>query len=154
MLVNPKFDPKMDPKLEDRKLDASAIPDLERLLDEVLKFLQYINTDEMQKMELADPNGFEQHLDAKFTFLSLDHYSIFKMLLDRENREDNVCKLIEVFTVLRRVKTGELDIGRADDEFREEMNEKYLYAKFGGKEQFEKEMAKEEAKKGNKKKKK
>lgn len=119
-------------------LDAKAIPDLDKLLKEVLEMLYYINTDEMQKLEETDNYSFERHLDSKFESLSLEYNSIFRLLLDKENREKNILKLIEVFSKLQEVKAGLIDISKADIDFKEELNEEYIYPKFGGKEQFEK----------------
>lgn len=128
---------------DEPKLDVGAIPDLEKLLETVLEFLKYISTDEMQKLEDSDPTAFERHLDSKFENLSLRYYSIFKLLLDKEHREENVCKLIDIFTTLNKIKSGSLDIKKATDDFHEEQNHEYIYPKFGGKEEFEKEMLKD-----------
>lgn len=132
---------------EEPKLDVAAIPDLEKLLDRVLEFLRYINKTEMQELENEDKFAFERHLDSKFEDLSLRYYSIFRLLLDKDNREDNVCKLIDIFSTLKKVKTGSLDIHKATEEYHEELNSEYIYPKFGGKEQFEKKMQKEKNKK-------
>lgn len=140
-----------DPRnMPEPEMDAKAIPDLDRLLATVLEFLEYIGTPEMQAMEIHDNIGFEHHMDAKYPDLSLRYYSIFKLLLDREHREENVCKLIDIFSALKRVKSGEVDIKDATSDFQEGMNNEYIYPKFGGKEKFEKKMA-SDAKKGKKK---
>lgn len=135
---------------DEPKLDANAIPDIEKLLATVIEFLRYINTDEMHKLESTDQLAFERHLDSKFENLSLRYYTIFKLLLDKEHREDNVCKLIEIFSVLKGVKSGSIDIQKANEDFQEELNNEYIYPKFGGKEQFEKKMRKGIKKKNKK----
>jgi hypothetical protein len=131
----------------DAPLDAKAIPDIEQLLDKILDFLNYINKESMQKLEATDKIEFDKHLNDRFNDFSEKHYSIFKMLLDNENRATNVAKLFDMLSKLKQVKMGRLDIHQADKDFQEELNNKFLYPKFGGKEQFEKEILKNKHKK-------
>jgi hypothetical protein len=145
-----KNPPGMD-NMPEPKLDATAIPDIDKLLSIVLEFLHYIGTKEMQELENRDQLTFERHLDVKFEDLSLRHYPIFKLLIDKEHREENVCKLIDMFSILAKVKSGALDINQADKNFNEDLNNEYIYPKFGGKQQFEQAMLKGKNKKKNKK---
>ena len=124
----------------DAPLDANAIPDIEKLLDDVLNFLNYINQESMQEFEATNKIEFEQHLNIHFNEFSEKHYSIFKMLLDSENRINNIAKLFEMLSKLKQVKMGQINIQQADKDFQEELNSKFLYPKFGGKEQFEKQI--------------
>lgn len=125
---------------EEPKLDKNAIPDLENLLNQVIEFVQYINTDEMQKLEVTNNIAFEQHLDSKFEDFSTNYYNIFKLLLDRDKREENLCRLIDMFKELKRVKMGAIDIDYADKQYKEELNKEFIYPKYGGKQQFERAM--------------
>lgn len=125
-------------KKEEPKLDVNAIPNIDKLLETVLEFLQYINTDEMQQLERDDEYAFEYHMNSKFEDFSLQHYSIFRLLMDKKNREDNICKLIDMFNILKRVKKGELELEKANKDFQEDLNNEFIYPKFGGKENFEK----------------
>lgn len=127
-----------------------AIPDIEKLIDSVITFLQYINTEEMQKMEIADPHAFEKHLDNKFSEFTLRYYTVFKLLLDKPNRENNVARMLEIFQNLNRVKNSEKTMDRAYDEFIDEVNDEFIYSKYGGKDNFEKEMIKQNKLKQNK----
>jgi uncharacterized protein YfkK (UPF0435 family) len=135
---------------KEKQLDVNAIPDLEALLDKILDMLEYINTDEMIAMENENKDEFEQHIDSKFKDLSIRYYSIFRLLMDKQNREENIYKIIEMFTKLKEVKSGRLNIEKADQDFKENMNQIYVYPKWGGKEKFEKAMQ-EEAKKKKRK---
>lgn len=131
----------------DAPLDAKAIPNIEQLLDKILDFLNYINKESMQKMEATDKIEFDKHLNEHFNEFSEKHYNIFKMLLDSENRATNVAKLFDMLSKLKQVKMGQLDIHQADRDFQEDLNNKFLYPKFGGKEPFEKEILKNKHKK-------
>jgi hypothetical protein len=135
----------------DVPLNANAIPDIEQLLDTILAFLNYINDDTMQEFEITDNVGFEQHMNAKFEAFANKHYSIFKLLLDRENRAPNIAKLFDMLTTLKKVKTGRLDINKADKDFQENLNTEFVYPTFGSKEEFEKQLQKANAEKKSEK---
>ena len=142
-----------DSQTQEKPLSANAIPNLEKLLDSILELLRYINTDEMQKMETDDQQAFEQHVDAKFNDLSIRYYSIFRLLMDKEHREENVHQIIDMISKLKEIKEGKVDIEKATKDYTETKNQAYIYPKWGGKEQFEKAMREEEKKNKGKKKK-
>lgn len=139
-----EFEPKDNSQTGNGK--TAVLPDLEKLLDRVLELLQYINTEEMKDLESKDPAAFETHLDLKFEDISMKYYSVFRLVIDKENREENIFRLIEIFSTLKKVKAGDLDIDRADEDFRENMNQEFIYSKYGGKEKFEAEMHKKSKK--------
>lgn len=116
------------------------IPDIEKLIDHVINFLQYINTEEMQKMENSDPTAFERHLDNKFSEFTLRYYTVFKLLLDKPNREKNVARMLDLFHSLNKVKNSEKTMDTAYDEYIDDVNDEYIYSKYGGKANFEKEI--------------
>ena len=133
------------------KLDVAAIPDLDVLLGDILEMLEYMDKPEMIDLEKTNEATYEQHLDTKFDKISSRYYKIFKLLLDRNNRELNLKKLIDMLMVLKEIKSGKVDIKKADDDFHENMNEKFVYPKFGGKDKYLQKV--EELKKEKKKKK-
>src|SRR5438132_658193 len=99
--------------IEEPKLDAGAIPDLDVLLTNVLEMLHYMDTPEMINFAKTNEVLYEQHLDTKFECISSKYYNIFKLLLDAGNREKNLAKIIEIFSILKQVKNGNLDIHKA-----------------------------------------
>ena len=117
-----------------------AIPDIDQLLDHVISMLEYIKTDEMQLLENTDPDAFEQHLDTKFSDFTYRYYAVFKLLLDKENRKDNVARLIQLFEKLNKIKNNETSMDDAYEEYTEGLNSRYIYSKFGGKAKFEQKM--------------
>lgn len=116
------------------------VTDIEKLIDHVIAFLEYIKTDEMQKLENDDPDGFERHLDNKFSDFTMRYYAVFKLLLDKANRESNVARMLELFQNLSKVKSEEKTMDKAYEEFTEDLNVRYIYSKFGGKDKFEQNM--------------
>lgn len=117
-----------------------AIPDLEQLLDSVIEILQYMTTEEMKQLEDTDPDAFEKHLDAKFCNFTYRYYAVFRLLLDKQNRKDNVARLIELFSKLNHIKNNETTMDDAYEEYTEGLNSRYIYPQFGGKEKFEQKM--------------
>lgn len=129
-----------------------SIPDLDNLLNTIIEFLEYIETDEMQKMEETDKAGFEKHLDEKFSTFTLRYYGIFKMLLEKKGRAENVHKLINLFSELNKVKSGAKNMDTVYSEYTEGLNNEYIYSKYGGKENFEKALKNKQDNTDNKKK--
>lgn len=123
--------------MKEPELNINAIPNIDELMETVLSVLTYMNTEQMQFMEQADNIGFERHLEEKYSAFHEKHYGIFKLLMDRENRAENVARLIEMFTILHEVKSGKKDLQEADKAYQEELNQKFIYPRFGSREAFE-----------------
>lgn len=113
-----------------------AIPDVEQLLDHVISMLEYMDTDDMKNLEETDPDAFEKHLDAKFCNFTYRYYAVFKLLLDKQNRKENVARMINLFQKLNQIKNNETTMDDAYEEYTEGLNNKYIYPKFGGKANF------------------
>lgn len=126
-------------------LDPNAIPNIDELTSSVVEFLEYMNTSEMFELEKKDYNAFENHLDNKFGSFTNRYYKIFKMLIEKKNREDNTIKLLDMLGTLKKVKIGELDINKATEDFSEEITDQYIYKPNGGKARFEEMMRKRAA---------
>lgn len=132
--------------------DKKTIPDLNNLTTEIIKFLEYINTDEMEQMEIENYDNYKKIVEVKFPDLALNYIHIFNMLLKKEGREDNLAKLLNLFDILKDVKNGKKDMKEEFDKFKEEQASKYIYPKYGSKQKFEKYIRKRALKKQNKKK--
>jgi hypothetical protein len=131
--------------------NPANIANLETLTMRVVEFLEYINKDEMVKMETDDPSAFKMHIMDKFIDYFDTNSKVFSMLLNKEDREANVIKLINFFELLNDIKNGKKDMNTEWDRFKEEHNEQYIYPKFGGKDAFEKTIAKRAKRQANRK---
>lgn len=144
----------------DMKLDPSNIRDMEKLTEQLAVFLEYICSEDIQKMEIDDNVEFVKHLQNKFEDFFINYTAIFKLLTDERNRpqrEENVSRLLNLIQLMVDIKKGNRDMDKEFDIYREDLNEEYIYPQFGGKENFEKEIARrakerEAAEKKNKKK--
>lgn len=152
-------DAKKDPNgiYYDPNSTREQIVDLEKLTIELVKFLEYINTPKMEELEDTDYDSFVKHLESQFEEFSLHFFSIFKLLTEkggRSKRDENVGKLITLIETLKQVQSGYKDMNSTYESFKEELNEEFIYSKYGGKKKFEEHMAKQNTKKKNKKKRK
>lgn len=137
---------------EDMKKDKDAyvckeknivsLPNLNELTKDTYEILFYIESDKMKKLEDKNPEDFKKELEEKFPNYVIKYTHTFEKLCDKENREENVKKLLELFENMRNVKNGKANFDSVSYNVKEELNEKYVYPKHGGKKNFEKNMRK------------
>jgi hypothetical protein len=128
----------------------SDIPDLEKLTDDILKFIDFIDTPEIRDLKENNMSKFNFMVNEQFPELPL---AMIRLLSDYQNRSQNLEKILDMINLLRSVKTGEKSLENAENEFVEKRAEEYLYPAFGGKDNFYK-VAEENKKKNQNKKKK
>ena len=129
-----------DPKAATVKMDAKAIPDLTKLLCDIYELIDYVEKPMMQKLRIANKSEFEAKAYRKFQ----EQLPIkIVNLMCEDNRYEHLDKLLDMFEMLENVKDGNVDINDAFSIFSENLNAKFVYPKFGGKTQFEKQMAKD-----------
>lgn len=136
-------DIKNDPSAEVVDMTAESIPDIEDLTSKVVDFLQFIDDPDMIEMEKTDNVKYFQMVNSSFESLP---YSIIKLLTERENRDVNLEKLLDMFAIMQTIKNGEKNISSAFTDYKETLNEEYVYPKFGGKAEFERKMDKKKRK--------
>jgi hypothetical protein len=110
-----------------------TIPDLEKLTNNVLDFIEFINKPETIKLKAESTGNYNYIINEKFADLPL---SMIKLLSDTENRAKNLEKVLDMITMLRSVKNGQKSFGDAENEFMEKRSEEYLYPAFGGRDNF------------------
>ena len=116
------------------------IPDLANLTKQIIDFLEYINTPDMEKMQNDEPRAFEMHMESKFENLAENYYSTFKMLLDKKDRIKNIEKLMQLISSIKKVKDGQKTYDSTFNQIKEDLAEEYIYSKYGGKDNFEKQL--------------
>jgi len=127
--------------------DEEQIPDLSDLTGQLIVFLEYIHTDEMEQLESKSKEEFIKHLEDKFSEFALKYITVFKMLIEKESREENIVKLLNLFEILKEVKSGKRNMEAEFNNFKESLAEEYVYPKFGGKKKFEQKIKKRALKK-------
>lgn len=151
-------------------MTPGAIPDLNVMSEHIINLLNYIESPDMVEMENSYLNEYdkinvlkekEQTIDTKRKIIQLKKIAnkkkekyenliygkfnsvlpmkIISLLVEQE-RYDNLNELLDMFDILKDVKNGKKDINIEAEKFGEKNRTKFVYPKFGGKDQFFKEM--------------
>lgn len=78
------------------------LPNTDEILDNVIKILECMNTDEMQLLKQANGPLFEQTIEEKFQAFADRYYSIFRMVLSGED----ITPLFKMLSVINGINTG------------------------------------------------
>jgi len=119
-------------------MSASAIPDLDQMLEKIYELLEYTETPMMKSLEIQNKDMFERYIINKYH--EVLPFKIIRLLMEHE-RYENLDKLLDMFEILGTVKSGKADVYDEFKKFNEVQNERYLYPKFGGKEKFMEKMS-------------
>ncbi len=117
-------------KIMDSEASVDAIPDLNLLTRYVYEILQYLENPK------TDKNNIYTHLNM--TYADKVPTGIITLLLDEKDRVKNVKGLLDMFEQLNRAKQGKISLTDAENIVSESINERYLYSKYGSREEFEK----------------
>jgi len=114
------------------EMSASAIPNLNELLEKIIEMVEFMNTPQMVKKKRTDPKNYEYIIFFKYRDYMPS--KIIDLLI--EDHTENLQKLITMFETLNGIKSGELDMTTEYKLFTDKVNEEYLYPSFGGKDKF------------------
>ena len=131
----------------DNDISTQGIEDLNHITTEILNFLEFTDTQEMIELEKANKEKYENELEKKFKSFTTKYFSMYKMLLERQTRTENLKKLLDLFEILKKVKIGEKNQETELEKFEQSLAEQYIYPKFGGKKEFEEKLKKHKNKK-------
>ena len=126
--------------------DINAIPDLTLLTTKILEFIEFEEKEETQKLKENNRGYYNNLVDTNFEILTP---TMIKLLSDKNNRSENLEKMMDMIRLLRNIKEGRNTFENAENEFMEKRSEEYLYPIFGGREKFYK-IAEENKKKSKK----
>jgi hypothetical protein len=129
--------------------DINAIPDLTLLTTKILEFIEFEEKEETQKLKESNRGYYNNLIDTNYEILTP---TMVKLLSDKNNKTENLTKMMDMIRLLRNVKEGRNTFENAENEFMEKRSEEYLYPVFGGRENFYK-IAEENKKKQEKNKK-
>jgi len=79
-----------------------VLPNADVILDNVIKILECMNTDEMQLIKKANIPLFEQTMEEKFQEFADRYYSIFRMVLSGED----ITPLFKMLSVINNINSG------------------------------------------------
>lgn len=114
----------------------ASYPEMQQLVETLTEIFEFMATDEMIALKVADMVQYEQILHDKFPEFCERYFSLFSTVLDGDF--DSLDNLVVMVKYLCMVKAGEITMDTANTQIRDELASKYIYPKFGGKQEFEK----------------
>jgi hypothetical protein len=132
----------------EREASIDAIPDLDILTGTVYEILTYLYQPKISKLLKTNESAVKMHLNNKYPDIPL---GIITLLLEEDSREENIDRMLTMFESLRKAKSGNMSIEDAEKQLMDDVNERYVYSKYGSKEKFEQALAKEVKKEQRKK---
>lgn len=130
--------------LDRGELSLDAIPDLDRLTGNILEILEYLEDQKNARLIATSEGNVRTMLCNRYA--ETVPYGVISLLLDRVNRYENVERLMRMFEMMNNAKCGRSTLEEVEKDFTEEINQRYIYSKYGSKEKFESELQKEIAK--------
>lgn len=125
----------------DREASIDAIPDLNVLTKNVYDILKYLDKTETKNLMKKNTSAVRMLLNDKYA--DSVPLGIIDMLMEEENKEENIDRLLRIFESLKQAKLGKISLDNGLDNLTNEVNERYLYSKHGSKEDFERALAME-----------
>ena len=125
----------------DKKPSIEAIPDIDVLTGNVLEILRYLENPETKRLMTINESAIKMYLNNKYA--DSVPYGIISLLMDEENRFENVERMVRMFESLNNAKNGKISLENAEKNLADEVTERYIYSKYGSKEAFDRELAKE-----------
>jgi len=110
-----------------------TIPDLEKLTENMLRFIEYVDKPETRRLRETDIGNFNYIVNEQFSDLPT---SMIKLLSDYKNRNVNLEKIIKMISDMRSVQIKKKQFQEVENEFFEKRAEEYLYPAFGGKDNY------------------
>lgn len=111
-------------------MSPDAIPDLGELLGYVNSLIAFVETPEM--IVLAKTNYQEYERKAYQRYNQHMPIKIIGMMVNEEERYENLERLLDMFDRLDGIKSGKRNMQDEYADFSEKLNEQYLYPDYGG----------------------
>jgi hypothetical protein len=132
--------------MEKGEASIDAIPDLDVLTAKIVEILEYLELPEVKKVCEKDDSIIRMSLINKYAdSVPLNFIDLF-MDKDEEHKQESIERTLIWIEQMAKVKAGEADLEEVSKSLVDEVNQRYVYSKYGGKENFEKTLRKELAK--------
>ena len=109
------------------------IPDLTQLTTKILEFIEFHDDPTTQELIKKSKSEYNYILSERFEIIPI---AMVKLLSDIENRASNLEKIMDMISMLEKVKNGTNSIQNAEEVFFEKRAAEYLYPQFGGRDNF------------------
>lgn len=98
------------------------LPDVGKILSEVMKILEYMTTDEMIDMKSQDLAAYEEQMESKFPEFADKYYAVFKKVISGED----ITPLFKMLVGIDKVNRGEKTIEEVETNLGKELANKYV----------------------------
>jgi hypothetical protein len=139
MVSEDQMNPSERAQILDKKPSVDAIPDLDQLTGKVLEILSYLEAPETREQVRKNSNAVKMFLNNKYA--DTVPYGVISLLMEEDARQENVERLLRMFESLRKAKSGNASLEEEEKKLADDVNQRYIYSKYGSKEAFEKELA-------------
>jgi hypothetical protein len=117
---------------------VDAIPDLDVLTATIVEILEYLEQSEVKKICAKDDSLIRMSLINKYADkLPLKFIDLF-MDKNEQHKQESVERTLIWIENMARVKAGKASLEDVSKQLVEEVNQRYVYSKYGSKENFEK----------------
>ena len=127
----------------DSEPTVEAIPDLDQLTSDIYEVLAYLEQPDIKKICEQNDSIVRINLINKYADRMPLHFIDLFMTKDEDKKNDAIERALDMIDKLAEVKFGKRDIKKFSKEWADTINYDFVYAKAGGKENFEKELMKE-----------
>lgn len=93
-----------------------------KLSDDIIKILEYIEKDEMIALKKEDEEEFENHLESKFPTFVLNYYALFKKIISG----DDIMPLLTMLTQINKFNKGTSSYENVEKSVGNSLRSKYL----------------------------
>lgn len=125
--------------LQNLPKDLDQVPDLMELVEQLTSIFEFMATPEIVEMRRSDFDKFEQMMFDKYSDFCDKYFTLFSTAIhyDPDKDDGSLDNLVMMINALFMVKIGKISIDTANTVIGEELAQKYVYAKHGGKKKFE-----------------
>ena len=113
--------------------NTPQIPDLTLLTTKIIEFIQFIDDPTTGKLLETNKNAYNLILEERFSVIPI---AMIRLLSDNNNRAKNLEKIMDMISMLQKVKNGQDSLENAENDFFEKRASEYLYPQFGGRDNF------------------
>jgi hypothetical protein len=126
--------------LQNLPKDIEQVPDMMDLVDQLTSIFEFMTEPEIAELRRTNFEQFEDMMYNKYQGFCDKYFTLFAMVIhyDPEKDDKSLDNLVMMINALCMVKLGKISVDTANTVIGEELAEKYIYSKHGGKKKFEK----------------
>ena len=95
---------------QDEEINPDNLPDADEIVDNVIKILEFMNTDEICKLKKDNNDVFIKTMEDKFETFAERYYSVFRMVISG----NDLSPLFEMLKVIKQMKTRQMSVERGE----------------------------------------